>query len=145
MSIHQTSMPQQENLQLQRWKYLYTAVPCGVRSCAIVSSTLYILPHLAAIPCIPANPKNEAFNTSQIAPLSTPAVHHTWWRRCSSMNRQKTGSAKGLLYKRAAILLICRYMDTQISLLKGNGVLAIPVLRLPPWLCLVFKQKFFSC
>jgi len=47
------------------------------------------------------------------------------------MNRHKTGYAKGLLYEEGVILLVCRYMDTQIWLLKWNRLLVMLVLRLP--------------
>lgn len=64
------------------------------------------------------------------------------------MNRYKTGYAKGILYKGAAIsavLLICRNTDTQISLLKGNAVLVMLVLRIPVGLSLSLQKKKKKC
>lgn len=56
------------------------------------------------------------------------------------MHRYKTGYAKGLLYEGAATLLICRYRDTQISLLKGNAVLVMLALKGYQFVSLIFKK-----
>lgn len=60
------------------------------------------------------------------------------------MNRYKTGYVKGWLYEGAAppaVLLICRYVDIQISLLKGNAVLVMLLLKATSLSLLDFQKS----